>query len=959
MTGPAASLVASALTFTYYSGSTSTGASLAGAPTTVGTYTVVANFAGTVDFDSATSTTTFSITRASPNISLTDAGGTFNGSSYPASASISGVGAGAAFAASLEGVSLALAYYSGLSPSGTSTSAAPTSAGTYTVVASFPGSTDYSSASPSTTFAITRATPTLSVTDNGGTFNGSGFAASASLTGVSGGPTASLEGNAPTFTYYSGSNSAGPNLGSSAPSTSGIYTVVANFASTTDYASTNASTTYSITQATPTVTVTDAGGPVNGSPYPASAAVAGVSGPPSATLEGSGLSLIYYSGSNSAGPNLGSSAPSALGTYTVVASFPGSTDYSSSSAQTTFSIFDSKLVLSQETQITAGSPFILTVTVETLTGQIETTFNGSITVTLVNNPGNVSFGPLTETAEGGQATFSNQILTKAGVSYQLQAQATVNTALITAVTQPFAVSPSSPSVFTSPILAPAAGTDAAGNSLTYTVQAGEYSQIFAIEEQFGLEPVVQPITVYQLTNSDFNFNAHGGDELNLVSETGGNLANGGAYFIVPNGNLYAYDGNSLHSSETTGFIASLGASVYNQPELLYDPSSVPYMPLASTVEGNLDLQQPPETSTYFFNTRGLDEKYLRSGNNKNSAEAGYYIIVPNGNLYTWTNNDLTDTLATTPVATLPVSYYENPDMLTTPTPQGSLSTLTASVSGGKLMVTDTAFQGTAIIYLSTADGTQTFDATFTDTAPVVTLPAVISNASHLSVDDIHLTSPDAAENPVTYSATVGGYNSLFDIEQQFALTAPNPNGPGSEYLTDTRGAGEKYLVSINGSNSGSLSGGYFVLVPEPNSASPTFANLYAWTDNSLTDSEAGTPISVPLSAYNDPTQIINAQAPYNPAAFNASTLDLQAPPNSNYFYNARGYGEKYFVSGNGNNASEAGYYIMTPNGNLYAWTNNSISDTLASTLSPPDCRRTTIKIQPCSSTPCLRARRPE
>ena len=61
-------------------------------------------------------------------------------------------------------------------------------------------------------------------------------------------------------------------------------------------------------------------------------------------------------------------------------------------------------------------------------------------------------------------------------------------------------------------------------------------------------------------------------------------------------------------------------------------------------------------------------------------------------------------------------------------------------------------------------------------------------------------------------------------------------------------------------------------------------------------------------------------------------LDLAAPPSANpaYFYNARGYGEKYLISNNGSNAEQGSYYILLPNGNLYGWDNNSVPTTLSS-----------------------------
>ena len=59
----------------------------------------------------------------------------------------------------LEGISPTLTYYAGIFPTGSVLSGAPINAGTYTVVAAFPGSTDYAAATSSPfTFAIAKAT---------------------------------------------------------------------------------------------------------------------------------------------------------------------------------------------------------------------------------------------------------------------------------------------------------------------------------------------------------------------------------------------------------------------------------------------------------------------------------------------------------------------------------------------------------------------------------------------------------------------------------------------------------------------------------------------------------------------------------------------------------------------------------------------------------------------------------
>jgi hypothetical protein len=83
----------------------------------------------------------------------------------------------------------------------------------------------------------------------------------------------------------------------------------------------------SIARAMPAVTVNAPGGVFSGSPIAARATVKGASGTAAASLEGDTPMLTYYIGSGTSGTDLGSAAPSAVGTYTVVASFPGSADY--------------------------------------------------------------------------------------------------------------------------------------------------------------------------------------------------------------------------------------------------------------------------------------------------------------------------------------------------------------------------------------------------------------------------------------------------------------------------------------------------------------------------------------------------------------------------------------------------------------------------------------------------------
>jgi hypothetical protein len=286
------------------------------APSAAGNYRVTAAFAGSADYAASSNFTTFSIGQLTPTIVVTDAGGPFEGSAYPATATVNG-------GSTLETIGLTLDYVNATTLADLGSNA-PSAAGNYNVTAAFAGSADYAASSNFTTFSIGQATPTIVVTDAGGAFNGSAYPATATVNGGS-----TLETVGLTLDYVNATTLA--DLGSNAPSAAGNYKVTATFAGSADYAASSNFTSFSIGQATPTVVVTDAGGAFKGSAYPATATVNGGS-----TLETVGLTLDYVNTATLA--DLGSTAPSAAGTYKLTASFPGSADYSSSSNFTTFSI---------------------------------------------------------------------------------------------------------------------------------------------------------------------------------------------------------------------------------------------------------------------------------------------------------------------------------------------------------------------------------------------------------------------------------------------------------------------------------------------------------------------------------------------------------------------------------------------------------------------------------------------
>ncbi len=156
-------------------------------------------------FASAQTTSLLMVTRATPTVSVADAGGTFNGAAFPATVSIAGVDGTAG--PSLEAITPSLAYYSGTFTDAAQLAGlvplvgAPSEAGSYTVIGRFPGSADYAATqSAPVNFTIGRAAAAVAlVTSNGSTVFGQPvtFVATVRATGIPGGSVTFFDGNAP------------------------------------------------------------------------------------------------------------------------------------------------------------------------------------------------------------------------------------------------------------------------------------------------------------------------------------------------------------------------------------------------------------------------------------------------------------------------------------------------------------------------------------------------------------------------------------------------------------------------------------------------------------------------------------------------------------------------------------------------------------------------------------------
>jgi hypothetical protein len=264
--------------------------------------------------------TTSAIGPAMPRVSVRD-GGTYKGTAF--------LGSGSALGA--DGVtpvagSWAYVYYAGSTATGAPLPGAPTDAGTYTVVGSFTSSDpNYANASAQATFTIIPASPTVSVSDQNGTHSGSAV-------GVDG---ATAVAGTWAYAYYAGSTATGTPL-PGAPTAPGTYTVVASFSSSDpNYTNGSAQANFTINQTLPTVSVRASGGTYTGTPFVASGSAVGSDG---RTPVAGSWTYTYYPGSTATGTPL-PGAPTAAGTYTMVAAFTSSDpNYGNGSAQATFTI---------------------------------------------------------------------------------------------------------------------------------------------------------------------------------------------------------------------------------------------------------------------------------------------------------------------------------------------------------------------------------------------------------------------------------------------------------------------------------------------------------------------------------------------------------------------------------------------------------------------------------------------
>jgi hypothetical protein len=160
-------------------------------------------------------------------------------------------------------------------------------------------------------------------------------------------------------------------------------------------------------------------------------------------------------------------------------------------------------------------------------------------------------------------------------------------------------------------------------------------------------PAYQAYTLrqtYGLLNpgANYYFNTHGQNEKYLIDPSNH------WYFILPTGAVYQW-GGSVASSTLLG---TLNSSFWSSPDLLWNAQAPADAATAYAVQQNYALTNPGR-SDFYFNTRGMNEKYfLGAGNN-------WYFMLPNGGVYLWGGSFAGSTL----LATLNTAVYNDLNLL--------------------------------------------------------------------------------------------------------------------------------------------------------------------------------------------------------------------------------------------------------------------------------------------------------
>ena len=340
------------------------------------------------------------------------------------------------------------------------------------------------------------------------------------------------------------------------------------------------------------------------------------------------------------------------------------------------------------------------------------------------------------------------------------------------------------------------------------------------------------------------------------------------YLLSPTGSLYAYDGSGSYAhtyANVTPVATGIDPGVYANPALLLNAKTAPglYVQLQQD-EQQYDLEMVPGSNSFYTGLRGNAAKWLYS-QIPNANGQHYYTLVLSANgsqalLYAWDGGTNSVPTGATPVAVLDPSVYFDPTLLLNAKAPEVATGVTANggtsnvpVNGALTINSPASFVGTFQVAVTTTDGslttTETFQETATDTAPVPnTIPnqtASQSASQSGSPLTVNLSSTDAQNDPVTYTAAAVGYSPAYNLQQQYQFT-------GVGYFSTTVNGVSTTAYVLHSNVLGGV-GGYYL-----NSAGAVYAYDGSGSYASTFANSANLIANLSPSVFTTPTLLTNA-----------------------------------------------------------------------------------------------------
>jgi hypothetical protein len=374
--------------------------------------------------------------------------------------------------------------------------------------------------------------------------------------------------------------------------------------------------------------------------------------------------------------------------------------------------------------VTAGLTFGLTVTAEDKSGNVLSSFNGTVTVALASNPGGATLGgTLTATAQNGVASFSDLMLKKAGSGYTLLVSAS---GLGSETTSPFEVTP------------------AAATKLVVTIQPP--SKVLASSD-FGL--VVSAKDPYG--NVDTNFSGSVG--VAIANNPGGATLSGTKTVTAQSG------------------VATFSALMLDKPGMGYTLkvtsnglTAATTNPINVTVPQLVVTAQPPGSVTVGAGFGLIVTAEDSSGNVDSSFNSSVAVALVNNPGGATLSGTMTAT-AQSGVATFSALMLDKPGMGYTlkVTSHGLTAAITSAFNVQTIIAAAAAGWGTQTVSLQTAaDGLRLLPTGRNTDLPwlgIQQVPITLAQATTLAAGDVTVKSaiPGVSYGPVTISGSGTSY----------------------------------------------------------------------------------------------------------------------------------------------------------------------------------------------------------